>query len=210
MKNVFIYCGINKGKEFSEIIKSNNFDFSFGFEAIPSLINDINRNIEGIKNVEIINKAVLDYNGKTCFYVYDRDASSSIGELNESWKRYWYKRRKKKFNLRKKIEVDCINLNDWIRDRGIENINYLVTDLQGVDFKILSTLRFLLENKKINKIRCEVEHDDSEQYDGLKNNKFSMFMEFFKDLPYKQIDGPKEIWNKKKGGTSADLIWSLK
>lgn len=210
MKNVFIYCGINKGKEFEQIINENNFDYCFGFEAIPSLAKLCEENLSKYKNVKIVNKALLDHDGKTSFYVYDRDASSSIAPLTENWKSFWYKRRQKKFNLKQKIEVDCINLYNWILSSGIEEISYLVTDLQGVDFTVLKTLRPLLESKKILKLRCEVENDDILQYENLNVNKFSLFKEFFKDLDYKRIEGYKENWDFKKDGSSADIVWRVK
>jgi len=108
-----------------------------------------------LQNTRIKNSPVNAYYhnvwlGKTTkqrpFYVTKDRFSSSFLKLDMDW----YERKKSiidgvvckssaEFGETKEIHVDCISLDDWAEESGIEQIDHLKVDIEGVELELLES-----------------------------------------------------------------------
>jgi len=211
MNNVLIYCGLYKCKGFQKVFNPKEYDKAYGFEPNPDLFKQAVKKYKSKGKVEIVPYALGDKQEKRDFYIFSRDASSSLSNLSKDWIQHWKKRRNQEVEVDRKIQVKVVNLYEWVQQKDIGHIRTLVTDLQGMDFTVLNTMRPMFEKGLIEVVRSETEYDDCETaYPELPSNKRALFDDFFKDLPYEQITGPLPgAWNFKKMGTHQDITWRL-
>jgi len=210
MQDVLIYCGVYKGRNFYKLLKRHHYDLVYGFEPQPGLCKALRNTHKDDDHIHFVKAALGPQAGQTSFYVYNRDASSSLGPISDKWIGYWKKRKGQKLKVKKKINVKVLNLFDWCRDNNIKRIKHLVTDLQGVDFAVLSTMLPMLKKGFIDTVKCEIEHDNAPSaYPSLPDNKQHQFIELFKSLPYRLIEGSEEKWSLKKQGTHMDMAWKV-
>jgi hypothetical protein len=92
---------------------------------------------------------------------------------------------------------------NFLRKKKVDHISLYLSDLQGVDFDVLQTLKPLIDKQNIDKIICEVEKDDVEQhYKDLPRNRRS---NFDKLLQYKyQVVGEATC----EGWLCSDITWT--
>jgi FkbM family methyltransferase len=135
--NVLIDCGAHKGENWTWFLNRSGGKI-FAFEPNPHLLN-INSEI-----ISVYKKAVSDHNGIEKFYIMESSFSSSLY-------------RKKTGKVKEIIEVECIDLAEWI----VENINeddnvFLKLDIEGEEHKVLKHLfdKGLL-GTYINEVYCE-------------------------------------------------------
>ena len=167
-QKVLVYAGANTGGPLIRL--SKNFDVCYAFEAHPRIFQNLEARTKNYSNIQIFNVALTTRKGPVLFYEYiGMPYSSSLGaEMCD----------KHSPNVRsiKKYTVKGINLMDFLRQKGVEHISLYLSDLQGVDFDVLQTLKPLIDKQNIDKIICEVEKDDMEQhYKDLSSNRRSNF-----------------------------------
>ena len=95
--------------------------------------------------------AITDYDGKTFFY-----ENSPINQQNSLVEN----------SDAKKIEIDCYKLNTVLQKYEIKKIDYLNIDVEGNEFKVISTFDF----NKFNPILVSIEFNDYD-FDNLINSK---------------------------------------
>jgi FkbM family methyltransferase len=209
--NTVIYCGFNTGRGYKKINNEFKFDVCYGFEPISHIYKEASNTFKKDKRLELFQLALSDKAGKTDFFVYSSEASSSCKELDDKWIQYWKKRKGKLLEVTEKIEVTTVNLLTWLEERKIDDLLLLKTDLQGYDYMVLKTMKPMIDSKKIKFIECEVENNSLE-YSSYKetSNKYEMFKTLLDDN-YEQIEGPKtqKEWNK-LNTTHYDIRWKLK
>lgn len=112
----------------------------FAFEPTPQLVDAIRQKAEGLPNYEIVPCAVSDTPGKVTFNVAGQGdwGCSSMLEFSEHLDATWPGRTD--FKVTESIEVDCIRLEQFIRERGITEIAFIHIDTQGTDLKVLASL----------------------------------------------------------------------
>jgi len=123
--NILIDCGFHRGENIGWFIeKCQGSDFKiYGFEPNSGLIFD-----HEFEFLTIYNKAVSTFNGKRKFYVMESDFSSSFY-------------RKKRGRVKKEIEVECIDLCEWIKDNINEDDTvFLKLDVEGEEHMIVPKL----------------------------------------------------------------------
>ena len=94
------------------------------------------------------------------------------------------------------IKVKTLNLGDFLQKQRVEEIDTLITDLQGYDLTVLKTLDYYIKNKLIRTMKCEVEWDGKPPcYLNLPSNKLKDFLEYLNGY-YKKNDPEKgtEDW----------------
>ena len=141
MKKILVYVGVNNGGSFFNLI--DNFDEVYGFEPIPELYNFLKEKTKNNKKINLYNCAVSDIEGKKPFYITNENPSSSLFEMTEEY-------RKKTGNdifTVETIEVDCINLNKFLKEKNIHEIHTFISDAEGCDFTILKTIEELIKSK---------------------------------------------------------------
>ena len=112
-----------------------------------------------------------DEKSKAKFFVTPNRVSSSLGIVSSSTHDEDHPQRKYR-----EIEVDVINLYDYLVDKQVEYIDYYISDAQGSDLNILKTIQSFIDNKKIEKLFVETHGNGLFLYDGL-NNQFDGFKE---------------------------------
>lgn len=145
----------------------------YAFEADPTNFEILKKNVEinGYKNVILINKAVLDKNGKIKFYVDEGNtAGNSIYQGKNT----------------KSLEVEAVRLDNYFtKDRKID---FVKIDIEGSEFRAMMGMSKLLkENKKI-KIMTEF-YPKLLNGIGKENGLFAIdYLKFLRNLGFELYD----------------------
>jgi len=138
------------------LYKFENYDIIYAFEPHPSGFNKLKN--KNIKNVKCYNKGIssipgikkfkaeqnLIYAGCSSFLDLDED-----GEFTKELKKRW----NINFNMTE-MDIECIRLDEFIKNEKIDKINFIKIDTQGSDYDVLLSLGD--EIHKIEKIELEV------------------------------------------------------
>ena len=172
---MLIYCGVNKGSTFRSLIPKHKY--SYGFEASPGPCRKLRRMFADDLSVTIIHAALSAKHGGTIpFNVYSHSGSSSIGHLSPEHIARWEQATGKTLSIAKTVDVPAINLGYFCVGVGITYIDHLVTDLQGMDLEVLTSVHVLFGLENVGKIMCEVQKNDVDpSYPDLPDNKRARF-----------------------------------
>ena len=115
-----------------------------------SILVSIDGNKSSLVNKKVFKKYVSDRsiisykNGKSIFYeTYDPDCSSLL-EPDETYFKNWYFSHR--FKVKKKRLVKTISINDFLKKKKIEYIDWFIIDVQGLDLKIIKSLKSKIRN----------------------------------------------------------------
>lgn len=132
--------GANNGSWGLNIAQQNPGVAVFGFEPTPELCELIRQKVAamGLQNYELVPMAVSDYEGVVKFNVAGQAdwGCSSLLNFSEGLEETWPGRTD--FKVTNTIDVQCITLERFIRERGITNIEFMHCDAQGVDLKVMA------------------------------------------------------------------------
>lgn len=109
----------------------------YSFECNPESIAVCKKNIEGISNIKLIDKAVYNDNRVIDFYATDMEKSidKNIGASS-----ILYHRDNDKEFFQKKVQVEAIRLDSFMKQEDIDIIDLLCMDLQGAELIALKGL----------------------------------------------------------------------
>ena len=98
------------------------------FEPLPRNLKFLRKHIElnGVANVQVIDKAVADANGKVLFSLGE---GSSMGHMSDKGE----------------IEVDVVNLDSLIEERVIAPPDFVKIDVEGAEFLVLTGAKRMLD-----------------------------------------------------------------
>ena len=126
---VLIDCGFHYGENITWFFsqKGSSEYKMYAFEPNYKLIKHLpEKSLNG--RLEVINKAVSTFNGKRKFHIMENDLSSSFYE-------------KKNETIKETVEVECIDLCEWIKENINEDDNvFLKLDIEGEEYKIVPKL----------------------------------------------------------------------
>jgi FkbM family methyltransferase len=124
----------------------------YAFECNPSAIEICKSNIGQNPNVTLVPYGVWDKSGKRSFYKvkHENIGASSFFKINK--KVYTQEKLKQK-----KISVDCIRLDEFLKENNIDGIDLLCMDVQGASYQVLSSLGDNLKNIKYIIVELEVQ-----------------------------------------------------
>ena len=127
---VFFDVGANAG--FLSLVASAKCEQVFAFEPLPSNVKRIARNIEinALRNVTVVDKAVGDREGSATLYVPESD-NSGLASLNSSVGG-------------KSIEVGLITLDGFVRERGLKRVDVMKIDIEGAEVMAFEGAKELL------------------------------------------------------------------
>jgi FkbM family methyltransferase len=136
INNAIFDVGANNGLDGLGFALLNPHYNIYAFEANPELISEIKKNKKKIefffnlelKNYEIINKAISDFNGTADFHVSQFNLCSSL-------------LRYKFVKTKKKITSEVITLENFCIQNNIDNIIHLHVDTQGSDISVIKGLK---------------------------------------------------------------------
>jgi FkbM family methyltransferase len=120
------------------------------FEANPNQINLMHDVTKGY-NIDIVPKAVGNYNGKTSFFLCSGNVggSSLLKIGNHTRSRTWYQ---------KEIEVDVVRVDDWCKENNIVEVDLLWVDVQGAEKIVFEGCGDILNNVKAICTEVEIAH----------------------------------------------------
>jgi FkbM family methyltransferase len=167
-----VYIGTNEGDGLEEYI--NLYDKVYGFEPDPEIFDKLKNRFANCEHATFINAACSDKEGIQTLYVTENRHSTSLSELSEFSLTRGFSGGKASF---KTVDVNTINLNNFLQENSIDYIDTLITDCQGSDLSILNTIKTFIDEKKIGELFCETHANSVVLYDGL----------------YNQFDGFKEL-----------------
>tara|TARA_R110002051_G_scaffold49754_1_gene96918 strand:- start:1667 stop:2341 length:675 start_codon:yes stop_codon:yes gene_type:complete len=218
-----IYCGTNHGVGLKHLIgdpahhRRGRWDRVYGFEANPHLYSKLKQRYINDRRVKMYNVILSNqHNVETEFYILDAnntqmDYASSVCKLEDFNPKY-KEITTNQLTYKEVVRLKTANLYTILQQEGIVEIDLLITDLEGSDLTVLKTLKPLIDSKKINKIKCEVEPDDLPTlYKGL-DNKFKGFKELL-DKNYTRIGCSQPLVQSGQGNSAhfhIDNVWKMK
>ena len=168
-----VYVGANTGDSLWHIF--NQYDNVYAFEPDPEIFEVLNKKFGQFEWVTLVNAACGQEKGTAKFYVTPNRVSSSMSIVSTSTHDEDHPQRKYR-----EIEVDVINLYEYLIGEGVDYIDYYVSDAQGSDLNILKTITNFVNEKKINQLYIETHGNGLYLYDGL-NNQFDEFKELLSE-----------------------------
>lgn len=201
-ERVFVCVGPNRGDaEMLQLVQGHNRFFLF--EPLPDAAEYLrNQNAHLAAIFHVVEAACGDVEGKATLTVYNKHGvSSSLGKCTSQARQLY-----QGVDLLEKdeIEVQVINLCKFMTMAGVEQIETLLIDAQGMDLAILKTMRPYLEQQAIRHIIHEVDGDGFRHYDGLPDNSLAGAMAYMNEFGAYQ---PRVLPN--RNGFNFDMEWRL-
>ena len=168
-----IYVGANRGFGLYRLLQKRQFDVIYAFEPDPEMFEQLKTNYSNVPQITCINAACSKETGPKTLYITENRVSSSLSDVNMSNQEQFggHSGGKPAF---KTTEIHSVNLKEFCNIHNIKHIDMLVTDCQGSDYEILTTMKEFIDEKRIDELFCETHKDGMELYIGL-DNSFSLF-----------------------------------
>jgi len=143
--HIIFECGSRDCLDAIELSKYYKDSKVYAFECNPEALSLCKTNLNGIPNIHLIEKAVSNVNGKVDFYATDMEKSTNK-ELGAS-SMLWHRDNENEF-FQKKIEVESIRLDTFMRQEHLPQIDLLCMDVQGVEMLVFEGLGEMLHRVK--------------------------------------------------------------
>ena len=132
--------GANDGSSFADLHRFLPWAKIYAFEPTPELVDKIRSKVIRSRNYCLTPKAVGEKPGWTEFNVAGKHdwGCSSLLEFSSGLDRSWPGRTD--FVVTKRIKVEVIRLDAFVRERKIPHIDFLHVDTQGTDLSVLRSL----------------------------------------------------------------------
>lgn len=213
LENIF-ELGCHRGADCLSIRNLWNYSIIHAFEADPFNFKIAEEKLKNDILINVVNKAVTNYTGKTQFYRYDnvesipdkqtfydknaqRTGQGSIFELGEGMKEF--------FNVKgifQNFEIDCISLYDYCKQNRIKKIDAIFMDVQGAEFNCLLGAKELLKETKAILFEWsnhKIMYRGETGYDGIKLYLESFgFYEYKKEYQHYDYSGDSLFFKKEK------------
>ena len=149
MKTV-IEVGMNDGRDTVNLLNQEDM-ILYGFEPTLELVNRLQSKFEKDNRVQIIPMAVDITNRFTTFNLaqWQDWGCSSLNEFTDNVSEKW---NGFNFHYTKTQKVMTVRLDDFCKNYGIDNIDYLWIDAQGSDFNVLKSLGSYIDIVKEGKV----------------------------------------------------------
>lgn len=136
----------------------------FMFEPNPARVADLGQKVGDARTVEVIAKAVSNFNGRATFKIAAYDDCSSLQDFdpnaNQTWVHDWHPY--KRFETVQQIDVPVTRLDTFFEERGITTVDLLEVDAQGEDLRVVESLGERIRDVK--RIQIEVNIHDAPLY----------------------------------------------
>ncbi len=182
--------GAHKGESIEYFNKYLEIDQMYSFEASPLSFKILKDKLPKLKAIfkntkfKIENLAVGSKNGKKYLKHINESSSSTIKDLNIS-SNYFHKKKRllglNDQNFFKKILVNQVSIDHYMKIRNIRKIDFLKIDTEGYEYEIVKGALNNLKNIKL--ILFEHHYDDMIK----KGYKFSDINSFLKKNNFEQI-----------------------
>jgi FkbM family methyltransferase len=197
MTTTLVYVGAFHGH--SAVSYLDKHDRAILVEPNPSHAALLRERFHGYKGVEIVEAAVSAVDGgiaKLHLYGPHGGSASILEVTRESAAAF-------QLDIDAPTAVVCtIRLDEELQRRGVETIDTLVTDAQGMDLEVLVQLRPWLE-RGIKHVQCEVDALGFRCYWSERGNAIEDFDRFFASLPLPYCRVTEVC------GSHIDCVWEL-
>jgi len=204
-----IYVGANRGDSLLGYL--NDFDRIYAFEPLEDAFQILKQRFGNIPHVKLINAACSFSEGFSKFYLTHKNVCSSFFKIHEEYSDQSLRK------LSKEVNVKTINLREFLKKENIDYIDYYVSDAQGFDFKILSTISDFVNDKKIKCLFIETHSDTAKIYENAENefSKFKQLLEKNYYIKFFYFDGtfvhPENLMLYENiKGSEWDTFWELR
>tara|TARA_R100000027_G_scaffold35649_2_gene26196 strand:+ start:189 stop:917 length:729 start_codon:yes stop_codon:yes gene_type:complete len=175
--STLVYLGANTGFSLYQIF--DKYDQVYAFEPDPEMFSQLKSKMGQFEWVTLVNAACSTEKGRTNFYVTSNRVASSLGSPSDEFVEA-YKRHDSGSTVIKEIEVETVNLGEFLKQEGIEFIDLYVSDCQGSDLNILKTMADYIDDDKIGELYIETHGDNTQIYNGL-DNQYTGFKNLLKE-----------------------------
>jgi len=134
-----VEIGAFEGTGTLDLARSYPYGKIYAFEPNPRAYSVLEQKLRSAKNVQLVNCAVADSNGTAILHVSSRnnDAQASLLPLKNSFRKG-------------RVTVQCVQLDDWCKQNGVDHIDFLRLDAGGFEYQILKSSPKIL--KKVSTI----------------------------------------------------------
>ncbi|MDP6572411.1 MAG: FkbM family methyltransferase [Rhodospirillales bacterium] len=158
------------------------------FEPEEENLQSLKKHVEinGVSNIEVVDKVVCDTDGPRTFYINrDNDGGHCLWDVGV------HPFNKKSAADPKPLTIEAVSLDTALAERRIENVKLLKIDTEGGEHQVCKGARQALEKHAIPFVVCELNDFGLEQLDSSQEN----FRAFMKDLGYDTflMDGDGEF-----------------
>lgn len=122
------------------------------FEPFPDSIAQLQKRVSDDRRIHIIQKAVDCKKSNTSFYVNGFDETNSLFSRPLSERRYY----PKNALTQKVIKVGTIDIDGFVKENDITNIDILKLDIQGGELNALRGAEFILKTGHVSLIYTEI------------------------------------------------------
>lgn len=187
---VILDVGANVGQSTLWYLESFPSAQIYAFEPLPNVYKRLQSSLKHHQNVTCIEKAVGRQNGKIQIPYIKSDTVLTTQVLKGSLQR-----------SPDDIDIEVVNLDNFVEEQEIETIDILKTDTEGYDLDVLAGARELLEAGRIVYILSEATtNEEDTQYTSF--YKLKSFLEplgyvlhSFYDVTHRPSDGRIEHFN---------------
>lgn len=170
-EKVFVCVGPNRGcAETARLLHGH--DRFFMFEPLPDAAQWLREQNSHVSDIfHVVEAACGETTSRAKMRIYnEHGASSSLGVCTDQARQMYPQA---DLTEQAEIEVQVVNLCDFLQWAGVEQIETLVTDAQGMDLAILKTMQPYFERRAIRCVVHETDADGFRHYDGLPDNSLS-------------------------------------
>ncbi len=210
MKTIAFYIGANLGYGMQKY--ADEYDEVHAFEPDPEIFKQLKNNYSNYSNVILNNCACSDKTGVSTLYITNNRVSTSLSDVDrESKERFGYDEGVTPF---KEVQVNTVNLYQYILINRIDYIDFLLTDAQGADFTILKTIEKFIKQRKVKEIFCETHNNGRGLYSSF-DNQFDNFKDLLLDnyeIKYYNFGGKimPNTYQIQESDIEWDTFWELK
>lgn len=178
--STLVYCGASRGYSLTGFVYK--FQQILAFEPDPEMFQTLQTLMSPYPWVKCFNVACASDYGSATLYISPNRVATSLGKSAEIYcppnTPYGGDKGRKHpdDSAIDSITVPTVNLEDFLKRKGIDFIDYYVSDCQGSDLNILKTMKPFLDERRIYKLQHETFSDNKVLYEGL-DNSFSKFKE---------------------------------
>lgn len=201
-ERVFVCVGPNRG-DIDMLRQLQGHDRFFMFEPLPEAAEYLRQHNQHISDIfHVVQAACGDVEGKAKLTVYNHDGVSSSLGVCTAQAREMYPQAD--LEPQRSVEVEVVNLCSFMGWVGVQQIETLMIDAQGMDLAILKTMRPYLERRAIRRIIHEIDVDGFKHYDGLPDNSLAGVMAFMGE-----VGGYQPTILPERNEFNFDLEWRL-
>lgn len=146
--NLFVDVGANMGQTIDIIMKRFKKAKIYAFEPTPQCFLYLTTRYKNYENVNIINKALGEYNGNAKFSTSEFSATNSILGTNQLLYKNFIPDLQKVLEESNEINVDIIKFDDFYKNNlKNELIDLMKIDTQGYDYYVIEGARQIISEK---------------------------------------------------------------